>query len=115
MSGLEIYADPLLETVFINLAENILVHGKTATHLSINYITNPDALTIIFEDNGTGIPVGLKEKVFTREYGSRKGMGLYFAREILSITGITIIENGEPGKGARFAITVPKGTYRFSK
>ncbi|MCX6688354.1 MAG: PAS domain S-box protein [Methanoregula sp.] len=115
LSGLEIYADPLLETVFINLAENILVHGKTATHLSINYITNPDALTIIFEDNGTGIPVGLKEKVFTREYGSRKGMGLYFAREILSITGITIIENGEPGKGARFAITVPKGTYRFSK
>jgi len=38
---------------------------------------------------------------------------LIFVREILAITGITIRETGEPGKGARFEITVPKGGYRF--
>jgi hypothetical protein len=38
---------------------------------------------------------------------------LFLIREILSITGITIDENGEPGRGARFEITVPNGTYRF--
>ncbi len=37
---------------------------------------------------------------------------LFLAREILSITGITIYENGKAGKGARFEICVPKGTYR---
>lgn len=28
------------------------------------------------------------------------------------ITGITIRETGEPGKGARFVMHLPKGTYR---
>jgi len=39
---------------------------------------------------------------------------LFLSQEILSITGITITETGEPGKGARFEITVPKGGYRFT-
>jgi len=39
---------------------------------------------------------------------------LFLSQEILSITGITITETGEPGKGARFEITVPKGAYRFT-
>ncbi|MGA7628822.1 PAS domain-containing protein [Methanoregula sp.] len=34
------------------------------------------------------------------------------AREILSITGITIHETGMAGKGARFEMFVPKGSYR---
>jgi len=33
-------------------------------------------------------------------------------QEILDITGITIHETGEPGKGARFEMTVPKGAWR---
>jgi len=36
---------------------------------------------------------------------------LIFVREILDITGITISETGEPGKGARFEMTVPKGVW----
>ena len=41
-------------------------------------------------------------------------MGLFLAREILEITGITIRETGMPGRGARFEIVVPKGAYRIS-
>ena len=37
---------------------------------------------------------------------------LVFVREILDITGITITETGEPGKGARFEMVVPRGTWR---
>ncbi len=36
-------------------------------------------------------------------------MGLFLSREILAITGISITGNGEPGKGARFAIRVLPG------
>jgi len=32
---------------------------------------------------------------------------------ILAITGIGIRENGTPGKGARFEIVIPAGSYRF--
>lgn len=36
-------------------------------------------------------------------------MVLFLSREILSITGITITENGEPDNGAQFEITVHPG------
>ncbi len=113
LSGLEIFADPLLETVFLKLSDNVLVHGKTATQVTMSYFETPAGLTLVFQDNGVGIPHELKEEIFNREFGSQKGKGLYLAREILSITGITITENGIFGEGARFEIVVPKGEYRF--
>ena len=42
------------------------------------------------------------------------GMGLFLAREILAITGITITETGEAGKGARFELHVPEGGYQVA-
>jgi len=41
------------------------------------------------------------------------GLGMFLAREILSLTGIMIKETGVPGKGARFEIKVPNGMYRI--
>lgn len=53
--------------------------------------------------------------IFERGYGKGSGLGLFFAREILGITGMTIHEDGVPGKGARFVITVPKGNWRVTQ
>ena len=36
-------------------------------------------------------------------------------REVLSLTGITPRETGEPGKGARLEMMVQKGGYWFGK
>lgn len=113
VEGLEIYADPLLENIFFALAENVVLHGKTATEIALFYQKTRKGLILVFEDNGAGIPDDMKEKIFDRRYVGKKGMGLYLAREILSITGITIQETGAFGKGARFEITVPEGAYRF--
>jgi len=54
------------------------------------------------------------DKKIERVFDQKTGLGLALAREILSITGISIKETGEPGKGARFEINVPKGAYRFT-
>ena len=54
-----------------------------------------------------------KETILIVEDEAITGMGLFLSREILAITGITLRENGEPGKGARFEITVPKGAWRI--
>ncbi len=62
-----------------------------------------------------GIPADEKEKIFSKEYGNHTGLGLFLAREICSVTGITLKESGEPGKGARFEVLVPAGSYRFSE
>jgi signal transduction histidine kinase len=70
-------------------------------------------ITILLGDNGGGIPAGEKEQIFEWEYKGHCGSSLFLAREILSITGISIAETGAPGTGALFVITVPNGGYRF--
>jgi signal transduction histidine kinase len=57
----------------------------------------------------------MKEKIFERGIGQNTGMGLFLSREILSITRIEIQENGMPGKGARFEISIPRGGFRFAR
>ncbi|HUU75954.1 MAG TPA: ABC transporter substrate binding protein [Methanoregulaceae archaeon] len=114
LDGLEIYADPLLENVLSNLTDNVFRHGGPVTRISIFYNEVPDGIMLVFEDDGQGIPLSEKEKIFERQYGESKGLGLYMVREILGITGITISETGEPGKGARFEMFVSKGGYRFN-
>lgn len=114
VDGLSIFADPHLENVFFTLAENVILHGKTATAITLRYRETPEGLTLFFEDNGAGVSADMKDKIFDRRFEEKKGMGLFLCREILSITGISICETGEPGMGARFEIFVPEGTYRIT-
>ena len=110
---LEIYADSLFEKVFYNLIDNALRYGGQAmTTIRITSSETGAGLVIACEDDGVGIPNDDKKCVFKQGYGKNTGLGLFLTREILSITGITIAENGEPGKGARFEILVPKDCYR---
>jgi PAS domain S-box-containing protein len=112
--GLEVYADPLLEKVFYNLIDNSLHYGgDTLTTIRVTAGVQGEALRIIVEDDGGGISAIDKQYLFTKGFGRHTGLGLFLSREILSITGISITENGIPGKGVRFEITVPKGEYRY--
>lgn len=114
VDNLHFFADPLLEKVFFNLAKNVIDHGQNATAISLTYEKTDASLTLIFADDGIGIPDDRKETVFQRSATGKEGMGLFLSREILEITGITIRETGVFGSGARFEIRVPKGGYRFT-
>jgi len=67
---------------------------------------------IVWEDDGVGIPQEEKGQIFERGFGKNNGHGLFLVREMLAITGMTVIENGVSGRGARFEITLPEGSYR---
>lgn len=113
--GLEIFADPLLEKVFYNLIDNALRYGgPDMTMIRISSQESDMGVVITVEDNGAGISAEYKKRLFERGFGHHTGLGLFLSREILSITGITITGNSEPGKGARFEILVPKGGYQFT-
>jgi len=113
--GLELYADPLVEKVFYNLIDNALRYGgEKMTMIRISYRKEGQTLVLVVEDDGVGILEQDKKMIFEKGFGKNTGLGLYLSREILGITGITIIETGEQGKGARFEMTVPKDGYRFS-
>jgi signal transduction histidine kinase len=112
VEGLEIFADPIMEKVFYNLMENSLRHGEHVTRMEFSLRQTEGGLILAYRDNGVGITEEDKKKLFRKGFGKHTGLGLFLSREILSITGITITENGEPGKGVRFEITVPEGAYR---
>jgi signal transduction histidine kinase len=111
---LEIYADLLIEKVFFNLIENALRHGEHVTRIHVSYQQTEKGVILAIDDDGIGIPEQEKDQIFTRGFGKHTGYGLFLAREILAITGITIRETGESGKGARFEMMVPEAAYRFA-
>ncbi|MDD1686014.1 MAG: PAS domain S-box protein [Methanoregula sp.] len=111
-AGSEVFADPLIAKVFYNLVDNAIRHGGTITSIRFGVQESGDSLLILCEDNGIGIPANEKKRIFERGFGKNTGLGLFLAQEILSITGITIRETGEPGKGARFEMVVPWENWR---
>jgi PAS domain S-box-containing protein len=113
LGSLEVYADPLLDRVISNLVDNTLRHGEHATFIRFGARPEGDACVLSVEDDGAGIAPGMKEVIFRPGYGRHTGLGLFLVREILGITGMTIRETGEEGKGARFEIRIPPGGFRI--
>lgn len=108
----QILADPMLPTVFGNLVDNSLRHGGGVTEIRVSVEQKGQRTLIIWEDDGVGIPQDDKKRIFERGVGKHTGMGLFLVREILNITDLDIYEDGVPGKGARFVITVPASSIR---
>ncbi len=111
--GQEMFADPLIVKVFYNLMDNAVRYGEKITTIRFYALESGDDHIVVCEDDGNGVAVEEKERIFTRGFGKNTGLGLTLSREILAITGITIKETGEPGTGARFEMVVPKGAWRI--
>lgn len=111
-AGVEIFADPLLERAFYNCIDNSIRHGERVTYISLTYGKEENDLLLLYSDNGVGVSPAEKEKIFTKGFGKHTGFGMFLIQEILSITGISIRENGEYGSGVKFEIRVPAGNFR---
>ncbi|OQA59523.1 MAG: sensor protein RstB [Euryarchaeota archaeon ADurb.Bin294] len=112
INGIEIFADTLIQRVFNNLIQNSLLHGK-ATTIRISAFHDKDNLKIRYEDDGVGIDLDEKERIFLPKIGKNSGMGLYYVRSILALNNMTIEETRPAGlTGAQFDITIPLKKYR---
>ena len=111
----EVYADNLLERVFYNLVDHANKFGGDISEIRMSAMEIPEGFRITLEHDGIGIPEEKKEDIFKEGYFGNTEFGLFLSREILALSGITIRETGEPDKGTRFWILVPKGLYRFTK
>lgn len=115
LSGYEIFADPMLEKVFLNLADNSIRHGKRVSRIRTYCRSSGDMLSIVWEDDGIGIKEEHKKMIFDQGFGTHTGLGLFMVKEILGITGITIKETGREEVGAKFEIQIPTGRFRTTR
>ena len=110
---LEIYCDPTVEKAFSYLVEFTLDPSRHANAVRVYLQKTAEGLILCYEDNGTGIPFENKHEIFHRDVAKFTGFGMFFIHDILDISDMKILETGDPGKGVRFEITIPKGVFRF--
>ncbi len=109
--GLKLMADSFLRQLFYNFIDNTRKYGQTTTSIRIYYEkTNQDSLKLIYEDDGVGISSENKLNLFKEGFstGGSTGFGLFLTKKMMDVYGWAIEENGKPGEGVRFSITVPK-------
>jgi two-component system sensor histidine kinase KdpD len=94
-----------------NLIENAVKYSPANSEIEIEAKIVADELRIIVEDEGAGIPVEEREKIFQKFYRADKktkgfGMGLAIVRGIIEAhNGEIRVEDGK--NGARFVINLP--------
>jgi signal transduction histidine kinase len=110
----EIHADPgLLYEAFLNILMNAMQAMPEGGTITVELADWQDTLTIVFSDEGKGIPDDILKKIWqpfftTKEKGS--GLGLPIVRKIVEGHGGTVrIENG-PLRGVQVTVTLPADT-----
>lgn len=100
---------PTLAAVLAILADNSCEAGARKATIRLDYAV--DQVTLRYEDDGPGIPVGDRDRIFTPFFTSRRdsggtGLGLPIARSLLSAVGgsITLAPFAD---GAVFLMMVP--------
>jgi PAS domain S-box-containing protein len=109
--GLIVLADSFLRQLFYNFIDNTRKYGKKTTTIRVYFEkTDLDSLKLIYEDDGVGVPLENKSSLFKEGFstGGSTGFGLFLTKKMVDVYGWKIEENGEPGKGAKFTITIPK-------
>lgn len=106
----------IISTVLRNLFTNTLKHsGHSQPEIEISYESTATTNTLIFHDNGVGIPGEYAEKIFgvfqtlqPRDIVEGSGMGLSICRKMLHAINGQITLDKDNTTGCRFVITWPK-------
>ncbi len=109
--GLKVLADSFLRQMFFNLIDNTIKYGKKTTTIKVHFErADQDCLKLVYEDDGDGVPTENKPRLFSEGFstGGNTGFGLFLTKKMMDVYGWQIQENGTPGKGAKFTITIPK-------
>jgi K+-sensing histidine kinase KdpD len=98
--------------VFSSIFDYLIRNGNAGSGIRFSCQVKKDRCLILIESSGKGIPQALKARLFDADVGKQIGFQLVLAKEILSITEITISETGLPSESPRFEISIPPGRWR---
>ncbi|NMG16867.1 ATP-binding protein [Aromatoleum bremense] len=104
----------ILKRAIANLLDNAVAHGQ---HVTVRIEDAPEALRVVIEDDGPGIPAALLERVtepFVRTDAARRldtggvGLGLAIARDAAACHGGQLILENRARGGLRASLVLPR-------
>ncbi|OZG72525.1 hypothetical protein BTA51_15520 [Hahella sp. CCB-MM4] len=114
--GTGIYSDPILiERILRNLLSNSLKHAE-ADNVVIDAEISEEWVTLVFRDDGRGIPKEHQEKVFQEFQQVRRnngrppnglGLGLAIVQQLSELMDISLQLESDEGAGTVFRLTIP--------
>jgi signal transduction histidine kinase len=105
-----------ISQVLRNLLENAVAHTNKGDRITVSAGQQGSWVEVTVTDTGEGIPAEDLPNVFERLYRVDKsrtrvtggsGLGLTIAKRLVEAHGGKIEVHSEPGKGSRFAFTIP--------
>ena len=100
----EIFAHPAIESAIERLLLYVLLERRPSVPAKIIVGGTSEGLNICVEDYAPPVPPEEKNLIFERGHG-KAGIELWLVKELLSLSEISIIEDGDTG--GRFVMTVP--------
>jgi two-component system sensor histidine kinase KdpD len=104
----------LVTRVLVNLLENAAKHTPAGTRITVSAGIEGEAVRVVIDDTGPGLPPGPPEQLFAKFQRGRgesdvggAGLGLAICRAIIEAHGGRISAAQRPGGGARFIFTLP--------
>jgi two-component system sensor histidine kinase TctE len=103
----------LLRDLIDNLIDNAVRYSPNGGMVTVSCLQSATAGTLVIEDNGPGIPMPDREKIFNRFYRlnakvAGSGLGLSIVRDIARDHDAEIsITSGPDGKGTVFSVRFP--------
>jgi two-component system NtrC family sensor kinase len=112
------HGDPeLLRVALTNYLTNAAKYGRSGGKARLSVTDEPQTITIEVWNEGAGFSPAQRDKLFTKfsrlegdasrdQRGT--GLGLFLTKHIVNQHGGTVSAEAEPGKWARFVMTLPK-------
>jgi signal transduction histidine kinase len=108
----------LITQCVANLIDNAIKYSPEKTTVSVSTVLEADAVRVLVEDRGYGIPPESIDRVWEKFYrvardGQEKdaettGLGLSFVREVVEQHGGAVALESEVGRGSKFSFTLPR-------
>ena len=122
---LMIYANTQqLRELLSNLIINAIKYNKPEGKVGVTVTSEQNAIIIIVEDTGVGIPEDAKVRIFERFYRVDKGrskkvggtgLGLSIVKHIVNYYNGSIEVQSKIGEGTKFTVRLPKHSELFTE
>jgi signal transduction histidine kinase len=108
----------LITKVITHLIDNAIKYSPDRTSVIISTILEADAVRVMVEDRGYGIPADSLEKIWEKFYRvphdglykneTSTGLGLSFVKEVVEQHGGAVLVESEINHGSKFSFTLPR-------